>query len=169
MNTTMIAAAIAIAVVLPAGYTIHKGYQEKLRLVEAQIANERSTQASQAETAATLRQIEQYRKRLPNEPSPSWLVTEVMSLGERLGLQLSAIAQEPPQESQQFTRLAVTLEFSASYHDLGVFLDRLEQSGSFIRVEHLDVTPPKEPRGKASVQLTLSTVYLPPLLNRSGG
>jgi len=169
MNTTLIAGAIAVAVVVPAGYTIHKGYQEKLRLVEAQTANEHSTQASQAQTAATFRQIEQYRKRLPNEPSPSWLVSEAMSLGERVGLQLSAIAQESPQEIQQFTRLAVTLEFSASYHELGLFLDRLEHAGSFIQVERLQVSPPKEPQGKVSIRLTLSTMYLRPILSRSGG
>ena len=169
MNTTLIAGVIAVAVVLPAGYTIHKGYQEKLRLVDAQIANEHSTQASQAQTADTLQQIEQYRKRLPNEASPSWLVNEAMSLGERVGLQLSAIAQESPQEIQQFTRLAVTLELGASYHALGMFLDQLEHSGSFIRVERLEVSPPKESRGKASVQLTLSTIYLPSLLNNKSG
>ena len=168
MNTTLITGAIAVAVVIPVGYTLHKGHEEKLRLIHAQIANEQSTQASQAQTAGTLRQIERYRKRLPNEASPSWLVNEAVSIGERVGVQLSTIAQEPPQEFQQFTRLVVTLEFNASYHELGLFLDRVEHADSFIQVERLEVIPPKEPRGEASVRLTLSTVYLAPPLSRSG-
>lgn len=171
MKATVLIGAMTVAVAAPIGYTIARGHQEKARLIQTQITQEHTTQQAQADVAAMLRQIEQYRTRLPSEPAPSWLVTEAVALGEQAGLQLATIAQESPQVLQQLTRLAVTLEFHATYHQLGAFLDLLERSERFIRVERLEVKSPtsKDSGTEASIQLTLSTVYLPPLLKGSGG
>ncbi len=169
MKSQLLAGAIALVVALPIGYNIRRGQQEKRRLIQTQIAQVRSAHEVQADITAALRQIEQYRKRLPPEPNPSWLVNEAVTLGEQAGLQLTTIAQDPPQTFQTFTRLAVSLEFAASYHQLGMFLDRVEHAEHFIHVERLSVTPPREEWGKATIQLTLSTVYLPPVQQQSGG
>lgn len=170
MKIPLVAGVLAVAVAVPVGYNIHKGQQEKVHLIQAQIAEEQATQAAQAELAAMLQQIEQYRKRLPSQPNPAWLATEVVSLGEQSGLRFTSIAQEPPRAvSPQFTRLAVTLEFSASYHQLGSFLDRVEHSDHVIRVEHLEVTSPREKWGQAAIKLVVSTGYLPPVVKGTGG
>lgn len=172
MNTTFLVGAMTVAVAVPIGYTITRGHQEKIRLIQTQITQEEATQQAQADVAAMLRQIEQYRTRLPSEPNPSWLVAEAVALGERAGLQLTAIAhQESPHAVQQFTRLAVTVEFNASYHQLGTFLDLVERSERFLRVERMEIRSPtsKEKGNQGSVELTLSTLYLPPVLKGSGG
>lgn len=168
MKTTLLVGALTLAVAAPAGYNILKGYRENVHLVQAQLVKEQAFQQSQADVAATLRQIDQYRKRLPPEPSPSWLVTEAVALGEQSQVRFTTVNQESPVEFPQFTRLAATFEFTASYHKLGAFLDRVERSERFIRVERLDVDPSREEGGEALIRLTLSTVYLPPVLKASG-
>ena len=170
MKATVLLGVMSVAVAAPLGYTMAKRHQEKIHLIQTQIAQEQVTQQAQADVAALLRQIELYHKRLPSELNPSWLVTEVVALGERAGLQLTRIAQEQPQSLQAFTRLAVTLEFSTSYHQLGAFLDLIERSEQFIRVERLEAkSDPSRAEGTdASIRLTLSTVYLPPVLRGAG-
>ena len=164
MKATWLIGAVMLAVAGPVGYNLHKDSQEKARLIQAQITKEEALQRMQADVADMLWRVEAYHKRLPTEPNPSWLVTEAIAIGERSGLQLSSISQESPQEVSQFIRLAVSFEFTASYHQLGAFLDRLEHSERFVRVEHLEVTPTKEEGGDATIRLTLSTLYVPPLM-----
>lgn len=163
INNSLVTSAVVLVVGAPVGYNLWTKNQESVRLVQARIAEERSTQQAQVELAATLRRIEQYRKRLAPEPNPSWLVNEVLAMGEQAGLQVTTISQEVPQELPQFTRLAVDLEFTTSYHQLGTFLSRIEGADRFfIRVESLDVTPLRDTGGPVSVRLVLSTVYMPP-------
>ena len=141
---------------------IYVRHAEQARLIQSQIAQEQTDQHMQAEAAVLLTQIEQYRKRLPEEPDPSWLVREAVELGQKAGLELTTISQESPKPFAQFVRLAITLHFTATYHQLGTFLDYLEGSDRFIRVDHLNLQSSKDGSGPASVELTLSTFYLPP-------
>ena len=169
LNNSLVTSAVVLVVGAPVGYNLWTKNQENVRLVKTHIAQERSTQQAQAELAATLRQIEQYRKRLAPDPNPSWLVNDVLAIGEQAGLQLTTISQEVPQELPQFTRLAVALEFTTSYHQLGNFLSRIEGADHFIRVESLDVAPPRDTGGPVSVKLVLSTIYVPPVQKLVGG
>ncbi|MBI2104709.1 MAG: type 4a pilus biogenesis protein PilO [Candidatus Omnitrophica bacterium] len=139
-----------------------------MRLIQAQIADEQATQRLQADVAALLRQAEQSRKRLPEEPDPSLLVHDVVALAQQAGVQLTSISRETPQTFRRFTRLAVILQGTASYHQLGAFLDALERSERFLRVERFEISRPTE-LGPASVHLSISTLYVPPVLPASAG
>jgi len=167
MKTTLAVSILTIAGVLLVGYNILTRHQETVHLIHAKIEEEYATQRAQAEVAALVGQLEHGRKRLPGTPDPSWLVTAVVALAEQEHLRFTTINQESPRALQQFTKLAATLEFTASYHQLGSFLDRIERSERFIRVEQLEVTAPRADGEEASIRVTLSTVYLPPV--RSGG
>ena len=121
--------------------------------------------------AKLLSAIEEYRKRLPGESDPSWLVRETVALAQKADVQLTNITQEEPQQVSGFTRLAVNLQFSASYHQLGAFLDDIERAARFIRVDHMTVTRTgeRDDQALAQIQLALSTVYLPPVLPTHDG
>ena len=163
MKPTLLVGVIGVVLGGLIGYHgIYARHAEQRRLIYAQIAQEQTDQQMQAEGAALLTQIEQYRKRLPEEPDPSWLVREAVELGQKAGLELTTISQESPKPFAQFVRLAIILQFTATYHQLGTFLDYLEGSERFIRVDHLDLQSPRDASGPASVGLTLSTFYLPP-------
>lgn len=143
--------------------------QGQVRVTEATIAQEQADQQAQAEVGALLTLIDQHRQRLSQEPDASQFARDVVALGREAGIELATITQENPQQLKQVTRLAVSLTFSATYHQLGAFLDRLERSDRFIRIEHLEVASAKNAEGPATAQLVLSTLYLPPVSVEANG
>ena len=58
---------------------------------------------------------------------------------------------------------AVNVEFTASFHQLGTFLDRLERAEPFIRIERLQVAPPQSSKEAATIRAVFSTLYIPAL------
>ena len=175
MKASLLVAVIGLALGGFVGYhTIYAPKREQARLIVIQAAQRQADQQTQDETATLLRQVEQHRKRLPPEPEPSWLVQEVVALGRQLGLELTTITPDLPQETPQYTRLSVTLQFDATYHELGTFLDALERSEAFIRVEHIDLSNQRDALrnhddSKASVRLVLTTYSVPSVLEQSVG
>ncbi len=137
--------------------------QGEVAAIHAQIAQERADQHAQAEVAQLLGQLEVQHARLPVTADPSWLVRETLAYSQESGVQLTSITQEIPQALPFYTHLGVGLQFTATYHQLGAFLDSLERSTYVIRPERMEVTGPSQKDGKATVQLFLSTVYLPPV------
>ena len=153
---------IAISVVI-GYYGIYVPKHNEVRLIRAQSAQQQLHQQAQADVAKLLEQINQYHRRLPDDPDPSRLVKEVMEVAEKDGVQLTSIAQDPPQALDSYTRLVVNLQFNASYHQLAAFLDDIERSTLFIHVERFEFTT-ADAQGVAPIQLTLSTFFLPPLV-----
>src|SRR3989338_9082647 len=109
MKTTLVVSILTIAGVLFVGYNILTRHQETVHLIHAKIEEEYATQRAQAEVAALVGQLELGRKRLPEKPDPSWLVTAVVALAEQAGLRFTTINQESPRAAQQFTKLAAPL------------------------------------------------------------
>lgn len=156
---------IGVALTAILGYnSIYGPFQRQVGLIRTQLTEEQTTQRTQAEVAALFQQVEQHRKRLSQEPEPSWLVREVMALSQKAGVQLTSINQEPLSPTEQFTRLTVTLQVSASYHQFGAFLDELEHSDRFIQVDRVRMSRFQQ-IGPVGIEVTLSTLYLPPVLN----
>ena len=165
MKPVLLVGGIGVAIIALIGYNfIYVPRRHEVRVIETQRAEERVKQETAAEVAALLHQIERYRKRLPQEPDPSWLVREVVALAQKSGVEIASITQTAPQALGQFTLLAASVQFRASYHQLGRFLDDIERSDRFIRVESIHVAP-FAGEELASIQLTFSTLFLPPVLN----
>ena len=166
MKLTLLVPVIGLALGSFIGYhAMYVPQQGHARLINVKSTQVQADHRAQQEVAALLQQIEPYQKRLPPTPDTSWLVHTVVDLGHNAGLDLSTVTQETPQENPQFTHLEVTLQFAATYHQLGMFLDALERSEHFIRVDALDVTVPRDTDSEAAIRLTLSTAYLPAVLN----
>ena len=164
MKPLLIVLAIVVATACGIGYyAIHVPAQNEVRLIQTQIAEEQTSQGTKGDVAALLAHIERYRARLPEEVDPSWLAQEVVARAQKIGVQLTSITQDAPQQLDQYTRLAVNLQLTASYHQLGAFLDEVESSPYFIRVERLSVDR-SDADERGSVQVTFSTVVSPPLV-----
>ena len=167
---TLLLGIIAVAIVCSIAYTsIYVPAQQQVQLIQTQKTKERASQRTQADVAALLKTIEAYRKRLPSEGDPSWLVRETVALAQKAGVEISSINQEDPQKFSGFTRLAVNLQFTASYHQLGAFLDAIEHGDHFIRVDRIGLSRSnsRSGEGMASIKLAFSTIYLPPVLTGS--
>ncbi len=166
-NPTAIVGGIGVVCIGILGYhTLYARQLQQVRTIEAQVAQEHRDQQVQQEVAKLLEQLERQRKRLPPEPDPSWLVREVVSHGQQAGLQLTSITQQPSEQQASALRLAVNLQVQASYHQLGRFLDSLERSESFIKVDKIELSNPND-NGVAVARLMLSTIYLPPVTQAS--
>ncbi len=164
MNQTLLLGLIGVVLAGLFGYHgIYAPKQKQVRVIQTQITDEQTNQQAQANVAGLLKQVEQYRDRLAPEPDTSWLAREVVALSKGVGVQLSAINQDAPQAVKKFTRLSISLQFSASYHQVGQFLDALERSDRFLHVDRLDMGRPAEDGKSAIVRLTVSTFYVPPV------
>ena len=167
MKPALLIGGIALAITGVVGYNfIYVPGQREVRLFRTQITQEEKKQETEQEVAVLLDQLEGYRKHLPQTPDPSWLSGQAVELAERSGILLASISKGAPQTAGQFTRLTVDLEFSASYHQLGEFLDQVERSDHFLRVERLTVNRASLEQSSdlsPTVQLTLGTLYLPAL------
>ena len=157
---------IVVAITGSIAYTmIYLPYKKQVQSIQVQKTQEQVNQRTQADVAALVTTIEGYRKRLPKERDPSWLIHETVALAQKDGVQITSINQEDPQEFSGFTRLTADLQFTASYHQLGAFLDDIEHSDHFIRVDHVTLSrPATKDEGIASIKLAFSTIYLPPVL-----
>jgi len=132
----------------------------KAQRIQQQIEQEQTNQQLATEVAGVFRQIERYRQQLPQEPDPSWVVRQAVTLGQRAGILLTNITPVPAEERPQYTRLSVGLQFRASYHQLGAFLDQIERDPSFFLIERLELGEPAEQSDQAAVQMTLSTLHV---------
>lgn len=167
MKPTLLIGIAGVALTVIVGYNgIYVPQRGQVSQIQAQLAEEQATQRMRVEVASLLESIEQHRKQLPQEPDPSWFVREVVALTKHADVQVATITQDSPQAVGPFTRLGVTLQCAASYHQLGTFLDDVERSDHFLQVERVNVTRVED--GKpAAIQLVLSTMYLPHVLKPS--
>ena len=159
----LIGAIGVVALVSGVGYnTLYKPQQKRAESIHTQIGKELLRQRTLKDVAALLQQLEWSRKRLPEEPDPGWLVRQVVGIAQqgKAGVQLTSITQDTPQDVGAFTRLAISVKVTASYHSLGTFLDELERAEHFIRVDQIEVRP-SDGKDLPTTELVLSTVYVP--------
>jgi len=146
-------------------YTVYRGQEAERARLQAALHEERTNQRNQADVAAVLEEIERYRQRLSPTADTSWLVKEVLALADAVGVQLTRIVPEPTRDLGGVSRLGLDLQFLASYHELGAFLDRLEHAPPFIRVDRVELMPTGTTGQdqKATSHVVLSTFYVPPV------
>ena len=147
-------------------HMVYRPQQAKLAEYPLELEREQADYQAQADVAALVERLESYRRRLPPEANTSWLVNEVVSVANDVGVQVTRIVPEPPRDLQGMTRLGVSLQVSASYHQLGAFLDRIERAPVFIRVDRTDLSGASgaTPSSERTIQVVLSTLYIPPFL-----
>jgi Tfp pilus assembly protein PilO len=168
MDTSKITWALSAAILGAAAFVgynmIYVPKRQQVAQIDLQLAEEQQTQQAQADVAKQIEEFETLRKRLPPEPDPSWFTQRVLSIASNAEISLSNISQIEPQTYQGFVHYSLQLAFTAPYHKLGTFVDLVERSDAFIRVERLSVMPPKEPGLPPQIDVVLGTVYAPPVI-----
>ncbi len=161
MKPSLVVGTVIVAITGLIGYHfVYEPHQREVQAIQNQIREEQSSQDALQDIATTLKQLEKHYKRLPTEPDTSWLVREAVKLAQETGVQFTTISQEAPRSIDQFTRLAVGVQLTATYHQLGTFLDRIEHAQSFILVERVQVSGHLDD-GTNTVKIVLSTLYGP--------
>lgn len=161
MKLSVISGVIVLALGGYFGY--HIAYVRPLDSIEQihqQLEEARQTQTLRTHVASAIITLEEPRQRLALRPDSTWLLQEVGKLAEEAGIQVASMTPRPPQPRGEATFLSVLLQFTASFHELGQFLNRIESHERFIRVDRVEVTPQAGASGKAQMQVALSALYL---------
>ena len=159
MKPALISGIIVLAVGGYFGYhNAYVGPQEKLERVEQELKEAHEEQSLRTHVASSLQALEERQRRLAPKPDRSLLLQVADRLAQEAGIEITSISPEPHGEWGDFTRVAVSLEFTATFHELGHFLSGVERAEPSIRIEHLDLSPVRRSEG-ARVRLLLSTLY----------
>jgi len=165
LKQTLLLGTIIVAFAGFFGYhKVYRPQQAKLAEYPRALEREQADYQAQADVAALAERVESYRRRLPPEANTSWLVNQVISVANDVGVQVTRIVPEPLRDVQGVTRLGVSLQVTASYHQVGAFLDRIERSPVFIRVDRAELSGGGETASspERTIQIVLSTLYVPP-------
>ncbi len=90
----------------------------------------------------------------------SRFLAEIAKMSGQLNLKITSISAVPIEKRAEFMKLGVNLELDISYHELGVFMSKLEAADIFITVEKLELAVqsskenPATPRINAKISLT---------------
>ena len=165
----MVSGIIVLAVASVLGY--HIAYVrpgDAFAKVQQHVREAQQEQETRAQVALSLEALERERQRFAPRPDSDWLLQEVGKLASEAGLEVASLTPRPPQTWGAFTSLAVSLQFHATYHELGRFLNGVERSPYSIRVEELTMSPPRAlgggNPGPTQIQLSVSTLYVPPIM-----
>ena len=166
MNPALISGIIVLALAARVGYVnIYLSGQEELRHVREEQHRLEEFQNLRLQVASALDQAERLRTKFGQKAEPDGLMQEVDRLAQKVGIELGRIGPEQTREASGFLYLAISLEVTCTYHELGRFLSEIESSDTFfIRVNELDVSRIGDAQGSAAAKLVLSTLYVPPLL-----
>ena len=144
-------AAIAVLVVGIYWMAIYGGQREQLQLKRTQLTKLQSEIAEARAIAANLKSFEEQREvlrrelngalqRLPNDTELPGLLTDISGLGKKSGLEIRAFSPQPKENRGFYAEVPIRLEFYGSYHDLGIFFDRLSRLSRIVNITELDLS-----------------------------
>ncbi|MBI5182676.1 MAG: type 4a pilus biogenesis protein PilO [Nitrospirae bacterium] len=112
-----------------------------------------------AENEMLQRRLIELKEQLPTETDASALLKQVSELGVQTGLDFKswkpgARKQNP---SGLYMEMPAAVEVDGSYHNLGIFFDRIRKLSRIVNITGLNMDKPKIVRNKIHVQATFTT------------
>lgn len=140
--------------------------RQKVKTAEAELAKIAVYQKQFEELKA---KIEACKKRLPYEKEMSGLLEHLSRTAKETGVKILAIEPVNPdakakQETQEkgglFLEVPIKIDALAGYHQLGIFINRLENSERFMKVSDLTIEKGDESPKIHSTSLVISVYVL---------
>lgn len=106
--------------------------------------------------------LESLRPILPEEKDVADLLRRIQTLATQSSLTIRSFKPQPVATRQLHVEWPISLEIEGTYHNLGLFLDRVSKFPRIINVGKLDIKSKQAPEPNASidVQLTATTFVL---------
>ena len=79
--------------------------------------------------------------RLPEEKEIAALLTQVAGLGQQSGLEMLNFQPKPPSAKDFYAEVPIDLRVEGTYHNLGMFLDRIGRLERLVTITDLRVAP----------------------------
>jgi len=98
----------------------------------------------QKELAQSEEQLKQVLALLPDQKEIPGLLDNISQLGAEVGLENILFQPQPEQPREFHAAIPIRLDLVGTYHELGVFLDRVSKLDRILKVENLNLTRQKD-------------------------
>lgn len=109
-------------------------------------------------------QIAYYERRLPDSPEAPELFERLKQIAWQTGLRYTSLDRLPPVTHKLYTEIPMKISLVVDYHGLGEFINRIENSDRFAKVDNVDVQTNDDDFFRQRVELNLSTF----IFNKAG-
>lgn len=138
-------------------YTLHQKLQQRDRAI-SELKNLVKSEMDIKRQIGELRElIGYYEQKLPKEKEVSQLFHELDNIASGSKIKFSLITPDSSEEGKHYMRYYRTIELKSGYHQLGNFINKLENLGRFIKVDKIAITPDPADPFKHNVELVVST------------
>jgi len=116
-------------------FQLGKINRAKNRIVEENKKNDLISNIGKVE-----RKILPYREFLSRKEQME-IINDVSRIAREIGVKVNSIQPLAVSKEDGFTKISFSLSLEATYHKLGKFINRLERSQMFLRMERLNLAP----------------------------
>jgi len=99
-------------------------------------------------------------KQLPNEKEIPEVMKNITSLGKESNLEFTLFKPKPEERQQFYAKVPIELIVVGSYHDTGIFFDKVSKLPRILDVVNFNMTRAKEIKGKGETGDLLKTSCL---------
>lgn len=89
--------------------------------------------------AAQLSKLKKIKEEITIVNESSRFLAEIAKMSGQLNLKITSISAVPIEKRDEFIKLGVNLEIDTNYHEMGVFMSKLESAQLFVTVEKLEM------------------------------
>jgi type IV pilus assembly protein PilO len=146
-----IRAAIAVLVVVIYWFTMAGGANERLTQLEGQLTKIQNEISEARAVASNLKSFQEKREelqgqldaalsQLPNSKELPGLLTDMSSLGKKSGLEVRSFDPLAEVTRGFYAEVPIKVEFYGTYHDVGIFFDRLSRLSRIVNITQLEMS-----------------------------
>ncbi len=134
--------------------------EQQLEKLQAEIRKGRQARARldelERDIAALERKLTDLRQVLPTEPELGDLLKWIKSLADQTNLDLLVFSPGSLQEGEFLLEQPIQMQVRGTYHQLGMFFDRVGKHARIINIQDVDIRPA---RGGSSGQATIEASF----------
>ncbi len=94
---------------------------------------------------------------LPNEKEIPEMLKTISSLGKESNLEFTLFRPKPDEPQQFYAKVPIELVALGSYHNIGIFFDRVSKLPRIINVVDFNMTRAKDIKGKSETEIVVKT------------
>ena len=102
-------------------------------------------------------ELKQALTQLPNEKEIPEILKNISSLGKESNLEFTLFRPKPEEPQQFYAKVPIELVALGSYHNIGIFFDKVSKLPRIINVVDFNMTRAKDTKGKSELEILLKT------------
>lgn len=123
----------------------------KRNQVRARAENRAAFEAELEQLAATLKQA---LRELPNDREIPGLLSEIDGYARKSGLDVRRFQPLPEVMHEYYADVPVQLVMEGSYHEIGIFFDKVRKMSRIVSVQDIEMTDPREAGAETSLKVS---------------